>query len=394
MSRSQAPNSLRESGLPIVHQVATTDSIRTPSLEGHDVALRAAVRSLTVMQKDAIVARSDTELHWRLSSDEGPYLQGDDFAPAPLAHLAAGMAADLLDSVQRSLRGAGRPGEVRLMVDNRYTMEGSLPRGTMVGGALPPEITVFAGGADRAAVTGAVLSGVMASAAVALAATPLTSTFSLTCHGRQISVGRVAALGEPPPSEQERPSEFVPVATAHDGEPLVVKTWDVGRDPADAGSSLQAEQRRELHLTATAGRRPDGLAEIEVQIHRPRGSTFRFLSDEAPSRGGGGRAPDALTYLSAGIGFCFMTQIGRYAKILQRSLGNYHIVQDTRFSYGDVTAHPPVRGGAAAPRTHVFVAPDDEEFAAHALDMSEQTCFIHALCRTQLRPRVKTLPNR
>lgn len=136
------------------------------------------------------------------------------------------------------------------------------------------------------------------------------------------------------------------------------------------------------------------MAVVEVTIHEPQGSTFRFLSDEPAGLGGDGRAPDALAYISAGIGFCFMTQIGRYAKILQRSLGDYHISQDTRFSYGNPSAEPPRGGRADAPRTHVFVAPDDESFASHALDMSEQTCFIHAMCRTELRPRVKTLTAR
>ena len=101
----------------------------------------------------------------------------------------------------------------------------------------------------------------------------------------------------------------------------------------------------------------------------------------------------AITYISAGIGFCFMTQFGRYAKILKRDLGDYRVVQDTRFSIGDPEADPPVGGRADAPRTHVYLTPDgDDDFARDALDMSEQTCFIHALCRTELRPKVKVLP--
>jgi hypothetical protein len=31
----------------------------------------------------------------------------------------------------------------------------------------------------------------------------------------------------------------------------------------------------------------------------------------------------------------------------------------------------------------------DDEFARRALDMSEQTCFLHALCRTKLRTRIR-----
>jgi hypothetical protein len=129
---------------------------------------------------------------------------------------------------------------------------------------------------------------------------------------------------------------------------------------------------------------------IDVDVIRPTGSTFRLLSDEPPGRGGEGRAPDAIALISAGLGFCFMTQIGRFAKIAKHSLGEYHILQDTRFSVGDPTTDPPVGGRAAPPVTHVYLQPDaDDDFARQALSMSEQTCFLHALCRAELTPKVR-----
>lgn len=390
MNQPRAPNLLLEAGLPIVY-AASEDVLEAPETDGFAVALRTAVRSLTVMQKEAIVARSGADRTWRLASDEGPYLQGHDFAPAPLAFLSTGLAVDLLASVERSLASAGKGGKpVRLVVDSRYTMEGSLARGTMVGGAKPPEITVYVRDATSDT-TGFVLTGVMASATAGIVGTPLQSTFTLTSHGEQVDVGVVEAEREPPPPLHVRPERF-PEPRSTPPESIVSKTRDVGSDTADAGSSLAPEQRRELHLQARASRRHDGLVVADITVHRPRGSTFRFLADE-PTDGSlvGGRAPDALTYMSAGIGFCFMTQIGRYAKILQRSLGDYHVSQDTRFSYGDPRADPPEKPRADVPRTHVFLAPDDESFAPHALDMSAQTCFIHAMCRSELRPRVKTL---
>jgi organic hydroperoxide reductase OsmC/OhrA len=129
---------------------------------------------------------------------------------------------------------------------------------------------------------------------------------------------------------------------------------------------------------------------IDVDVIRPTGSTFRLWSDEPPGRGGEGRAPDAIALISAGLGFCFMTQIGRFAKIAKHSLGEYHILQDTRFSVGDPTTDPPVGGRAAPPVTHVYLQPDaDDDFARQALSMSEQTCFLHALCRAELTPKVR-----
>ena len=103
--------------------------------------------------------------------------------------------------------------------------------------------------------------------------------------------------------------------------------------------------------------------------------------DEAPENGGGGRAPDAQSYIAAGLGFCFMTQFGRYAKIVRRELSQYDIAQDLHFSAGGGGA------GAADPaETHVYLQTGaGDDFARAALDMGERTCFLHALCRTDLQ---------
>jgi hypothetical protein len=150
---------------------------------------------------------------------------------------------------------------------------------------------------------------------------------------------------------------------------------------SSAGSSYAAEQSRRLHLRASGSFRPDGLKTIELQLLNPHGSIFHFLSEEGPSDRGNGRAPDALTYVSAGIAFCFMTQFGRYAKIVRKDLQEYCIIQDARFIRGG-----PGQSGKTEPiDTHVYlVSGEDDVFARTALDMSEQTCFLHALCRTPL----------
>jgi hypothetical protein len=106
--------------------------------------------------------------------------------------------------------------------------------------------------------------------------------------------------------------------------------------------------------------------------------------------GGRGLAPDAASYISAGIAFCFMTQLGRYAKIARKDLRDYRIVQDTHFSPGGAT-HGTGQAGRAEPvETDVYIeSGEDDEFARLALDMSEQTCFLHALCRSELRARIR-----
>jgi hypothetical protein len=114
------------------------------------------------------------------------------------------------------------------------------------------------------------------------------------------------------------------------------------------------------------------LKEATVQLFKPLGSTFRFLGDDT----GQERAPSSLAYLAAGIGFCFMTQIGRYAHITKQALRAYSIVQDTIYRIGQESA-------VAEPvDTHTFLqTAEPDEVAQKTLTMSERTCFLHAAMR-------------
>ena len=50
-------------------------------------------------------------------------------------------------------------------------------------------------------------------------------------------------------------------------------------------------------------------------------------------------------------------------------------------------------GEADPVETHVALTTDEDDgFARTALDMSEQTCFLHALCRTELKTRIRLRP--
>jgi hypothetical protein len=85
-----------------------------------------------------------------------------------------------------------------------------------------------------------------------------------------------------------------------------------------------------------------------------------------------------------------MTQLGRYAQIARRQLGEYRVVQDMHFSLGGASGGTGRKGEADAVETHVHLrTPDDARFAQKVLDMGEQTCFLHALCRTDLDTRIR-----
>ena len=165
---------------------------------------------------------------------------------------------------------------------------------------------------------------------------------------------------------------------------------DVVMGTASGGSSLSDEQDRRLNIGAVAVLREDGIKDIQQMQYSPYGTSFRFLSEEAPENGGKGRAPDANTLISAGIGFCFMTQFGRFVSMLKLDLPEYRIVQDTHFSLGGASGGTGKAGEADAVETHVYLQTTEaDEVAQEMLDISEQTCFLHAFCRTDLKTKLK-----
>ena len=83
-----------------------------------------------------------------------------------------------------------------------------------------------------------------------------------------------------------------------------------------------------------------------------------FLSDEGEGWGGCGRAPDAASLISAGIGFCFMTQLGRYAQTAKLPLNRDIIIQDTHFSLGGASGSTGQPGVAHPIETHVYMETD------------------------------------
>ncbi|WP_311172112.1 hypothetical protein [Halobellus ordinarius] len=95
------------------------------------------------MQKEALVTDSVSGATWRLVSDEGEYLDGDDIAPAPLAFFTTGMVSSFANELLALADDRGiEIGDVTLVQDNYYTMNGSALAGTMTGGALPVELSV------------------------------------------------------------------------------------------------------------------------------------------------------------------------------------------------------------------------------------------------------------
>jgi organic hydroperoxide reductase OsmC/OhrA len=386
-----AVNLLGGSGQPAFFAIEEPRGLHLARPEGgHGQRVRVWARSLSGMQKEAIVASSRPGPLWRLASDEGPYLDGFDAAPCPLAFMTVGMVSSYMNALHRAARQRGLDlGDVVLAQDNRYTMEGSALQGTMTGGALPVALEVRIAAdieeIDENVVRDLVSEAVAAAPVDGLQREPHTSRFSLTVNGEPLTLGRAMALPETVVADPG--ARFERVTPANDAvggqvgrlEPVTPAVGVAG----GVGSSLRAEQRRELHVRAVCRRRLDGVNEIRQELHSPLGSTFQFLSLDGHSDPGA--APDPASYMAAGVAFCFMTQLGRFATIMKRELTGYRVVQDTHY----VTGEHGRPGTVGAVKTHVFLdTPDGADFARHCLDMSEQTCFLHALYRTPLTPSV------
>lgn len=388
-------SSLQELGYPLGFEVEDPVSalVAPPSVRLGQ-AQRTLVRSISGMQKEALVTDSVSGKTWRLVSDEGEYLDGDDVAPAPLAFMTTGMVSSFANELLALAEERGIDvDDVTLVQDNYYTMNGSALRGTMTGGALPVELSVEVDSdAEESTLRELVETATRTSPVNGLMTSVLNSAFTLRLNGEAVPLEDGDDLGDE--SVEDPASVFDDLVYDADAQdrPIIHRTGRKTEPLPDAeekytsgsGSSLEADQDRVLHVRGVCTLDDEGTKTVEVKLFSPIGTVFELRSDEPSGHGGQGRAPSAMAYVAAGLGFCFMTQIGRYADIVNKALGSYRIVQDTHFSFG-ARENGETPGEAEPVETHVFLDADESASSAREiLDMSEQTCFLHALCRTDL----------
>ncbi len=380
--------SIQSSGYPLSFKVEG-DPFSIPAESNERwVAIRTAVRALEGMQKEAVVSLGAAGGAWRMVSDEGPYLNGSDLAPFPLAFFTAGMQFSLMSRLLRLARARGAAlRSLRSEQDNTYSMDGSFLRGDARGGAMPAEVLLrIESEASVSVIAELVRLAATGDPADSVMRVPLQNTFALSLNGRDVSLTDVRActghaLESPrvgfetvrPRAESAYRSEIIrKLATAE-----AVHGVEGG-----AGSSLQAEQKRTLHVRGEAWLGEGLLMETTIRLFKPIGSTFHLVCDELPEVGGRGQAPPPLAYLAAGAGFCYMTQLGRYAHIVRQRLDSYAVVQDNAFTVEGAAAEASGRSRAEPFDTHVFLeSPHSEEDARRLVTMGERTCFLHAAMR-------------
>jgi len=84
--------------------------------------------------------------------------------------------------------------------------------------------------------------------------------------------------------------------------------------------------------------------------------------------------------MAAGIAFCYMTQLGRYATIVGRPLGDYRLIQDLAI----------LDSGMDPLRTQVCVrTTEGEDYGKTLVEMGAQTCFLHAACQSEIPVEIR-----
>lgn len=378
------------STLPAFFKVANVDDvgIDAPQNRKGD-ALRTWVRSFSGFQKEALVRSAKTGDTWRFVSDEGPYLNGHDAACCPLAFLSCGMVASFMNEIMALAEQQGvEIRKLKLTQDNYYTMKGSMAKRTMVGGAENIELLVEIDcDLDDTALNEFLVNATYASPLNGLMRGQIESLFKLAKNGTELPTAKALELGGailPDPGDhfaKATPGESVAELMSKVG---LTPKKQVAKGTATGSSSLSDEQDRRLNIGAVAELREDGIKQIQQMQYSPYGTSFMLLSSED------GRAPDANTLISAGIGFCFMTQFGRFVSMLKLDLPDYRIVQDTHFSLGGASGGTGKAGEADPIETHVYLqTSESDETAQEMLDISEKTCFLHAFCKTDLKTKLK-----
>lgn len=371
--------SIQTSPYPLAFPVLDPDPGR-PGIVAPTGRVRVVARALEGMQKEALVRCGKEGRAWRLVSDEGPYLEGTDLAPFPLAFFTTGLTAAYFSAL------AGSPGAdallnagLRLVVDSRYTMAGSALKGTMQGDALCPQLRVEAPDPEPS------LTRALDDFPIARwLSRAWREEFALSVNGTRVEAG---LLPEFSGAREAAPRDFDHVRPPDPGgflPDIVTKLTSaeaISGVEGGAGSSLEREQKRTIHVRGIGTLRPEGLVEVRIELFRPIGSSFRFLAAPAlPSADE--RAPSAETYLAAGVAFCFLTQLGRYARIVRKPLDDYRIIQD--MAIGEGNGNEPIR-------TQLFIeTAENGDYGATLIRMGAQTCFLHAACQKPLSTEVST----
>ena len=353
---------------------------------GRDV-IKVEARQMAGYQKEAVVTEGAEGSAWRLTSDEGKHLRGTDLAPFPLGFFNAGMQGDLYGRI-RTLAASGNIAldDVAIRVTNHYWLTGSFIQGTGEGHAEAPDIEVqVQSGASTETIRALVAAAMDASSAISLLRTPLLgNTFALYVNGRRRQVAGVANSASADAGDPYRTYARAPrPLDANARRDLIEKTGRVEQGtPEPASPTVTNKLIRNVHGEGKPLGR-DGMSEVDTWLGMPGTSHFRLVSDE----GAGDAAPCGLALLSAGIAFCYMTQLSRYIENMKMNIRGVRLVQFNPYVAASNAAAEPID-------THLFLNGEaPEETHLQLLSIAARTCYLHAASKTTIEPNLRIIHN-
>lgn len=371
--------SIDDNGYPIAFKMGASSP---PNVHVGRTVFAAEVRHVGHHQKEAVVEEGAMGARWRLASDEGVHLKGTDLAPFPLGYFNAGLQADLAGNVARLARDRNIALQrFSLKLTTAYSLTGSFAQGSGRGVAEGVYIdAAIEARAEDDAVASLIGDAIAASPALAMVTTPIENTFALYVNGRRRNPSTLPASAAGNADDPFIKYRDLPRPHFGDSDFLnsIVKTGE-----QQAGEPVQAPVSgrvvREIHGRGELLSR-DGLFRTKVGLNLPASSVFEFTSDES----GLGRAPKGLALATAGIAFCYITQISRYIEHMKLPIHGVRLVQFSPFGHSHA-------GATAEPcDTHLFLNGDTGDDTFEMLQrVSANTCYLHQTMIQQ--PVLKTV---
>ena len=344
-------------------------------------------------QREAILTEGGGTA-WRLTSDEGLHLKGTDVAPFPFGYFNAGLQADLLNRIRFYAELLNiELSDLSLKLDNEYWLLGSFVTGSGQGVANPSTIEIHLKSKFSDPDILRLLNyAIQASPSITFLKRQLKSTFSLTINGKRKILSELIDPQVDIPLDPflRYPQAPAPIEDNQHEMNIIRKlsareSGDVTIAPPGSNSKIIRNIKGHSQFSNA-----NGLTEIESWLALPGMSHFSFTTDE----GGFSKAPSGLGLLSAGIAFCFITQIARYIENMKLNVNGIRLVQFNPFSLHlgeDDISHI---GDAEPIETHLFLNGSlTEEMFEKLLNMSARTCYLHASAHNSLPPNIKVFHN-
>ncbi|MPZ37556.1 MAG: hypothetical protein GEU95_05750 [Rhizobiales bacterium] len=224
-----------------------------------------------------------------------------------------------------------------------------------------------------------------ASPAIAFLRSPLAgNTFALYINGRRRQVEGISNSPSADAADPYRAYSQVPrPLDPGKRRDLIEKTGRVEPGTFELASATVTNKliRNVLGDGKSAGR--DGLYETDTWLGMPGTSHFKLVSDEGASDA----APRGLSLFSAGIAFCYMTQLARYIENMKMKIHGVRLVQFNPYVGGSNAMAEPID-------THLFLNGEAaEETHLQLLAIAARTCYLHAASKTPTEPNLRIVHN-